>query len=286
MKIFKINLLCLIATVIFMSCSSDDNNNDNTITDETENFELIQSFQTDDYTIDLYNESGNLKVGYNSIYLQVQNEDGEFIDDAAIEWEPMMTMEMDDMTHEHSSPYSSISKVEGKETLYRGYIVFIMESDEMDTWNLRLRLNQDDEIDEEIEVVSGESDYHKTFVTTMGTDDEQYYLALIEPEKPKIGTNDITVGLFKQESMDEFPIVDDFKIKVDPRMPGMDNHSAPGNEDMTQDEDGFYQGKVGFSMTGYWKINLILENEEEEVLSGEEITEENEESSIHFKLEF
>ena len=39
-------------------------------------------------------------------------------------------------------------------------------------------------------------------------------------------------------------------------------------------------------MTGYWKINLILENEIGETLKGESISDDNESSSIFFEINF
>ncbi len=75
--------------------------------------------------------------------------------------------------------------------------------------------------------------------------------------------------------------------KMDPRMPGMGNHSSPNNEDLIFDTSSdTYMGKLSLTMTGYWKINLKLENEVGEVLKGEDITEENESSSLFFELEF
>ena len=84
---------------------------------------------------------------------------------------------------------------------------------------------------------------------------------MVEPSNPEGGVNDMIVGLYKRVSDTEFPVVDGYTIRVDPRMPGMGNHGAPGNVDLTQGADGFYHGMVGFSMTGYWKINLMLEEQ-------------------------
>lgn len=69
-------------------------------------------------------------------------------------------------------------------------------------------------------------------------------------------------------------------------MPSMGNHGSPNNVDLTQISNGFYQGKLSLTMSGYWKINLMLENENGEILKGEPITESNESSSIYFEIEF
>ncbi len=39
-------------------------------------------------------------------------------------------------------------------------------------------------------------------------------------------------------------------------------------------------------MTGYWKLNLKLMNANDDVLKGEDVTDENEASSLYLELEF
>src|SRR5699024_1883149 len=281
MKIYIYNTLFIFFTFFIISCSSDDDLNIDNI-DETENLHLIKSFDDQNYTLELFSSTEKLTVGYNQIYLRLTDKNGNYIENASIDWKPMMTMNMEDMTHQHSSPFSEITKAEDKQTLFEGYIVFTMPSDgENNYWELNLNFsveNENVELKEKVEVISTESDYHKVYTSKMGEDEVNYLLALVEPTTPEIGTNDIVVALFKSTENDEFPIVDDYQIKVDPRMPGMGNHSAPGNEDMTQKEDGFYHGKVGFSMSGYWKINLLLENQSGTKVAGNSITEDQPES--------
>lgn len=281
-------MLFLFLSIIFISCSSDDDINIDSI-DETDNLHLIETFNSQDYTLEVFSTAEQLIVGYNQIYLRLTDKNGNYIEEADMEWKPMMTMNMENMEHHHSSPFSEIKKTENKQTLFEGYIVFTMPSGENDFWNLEFDLSvgqKNISFEEEINVISTESNYNKVYTSKMGENNTNYILALVDPMNPEIGTNDIVVVLFESIEDDTFLIVDDFQIKVDPRMPGMDNHSAPGNEDMTQREDGLYQGKVGFSMSGYWKINLILEDESGTVVAGEAVTEDDPESSIHFKLEF
>jgi len=289
MKYLKISMLVALIAIFMISCSNDDNITPN-YNNEVENLQLIKSFSQDGYTLELFNKTGKLQVGYNKLTLRLKDADGKYVQNATIDWMPMMTMNMGGMTHQHSSPYSEISKVSGKQTLYQGYIVFIMASDEPNNyWDLHINLSVDGQnisIEDKVNVISTESQYNKVYTSGMGTDDENYMLALVEPENPIIGTNDIVVALFKKGDNHDFPIVNNYKIKVDPRMPGMGNHSAPGNVDMTQGNDGFYHGKVGFSMSGYWKINLILEDGSGTVIKGEPVTETNPESSLNFKIEF
>lgn len=288
MKLLKLSMLFLFGAFLLVSCKKDKDEAPKNI-NEVENLKLVKTITDSLYTIELFNSSGQLNVGYNKIYIRLTDKDGNYIPQSSIDWMPMMTMKMGEMMHQHSCPFSEISKVIGKQYLFEGYIVFIMATNGPDNfWNLKINYTVDGQnfvVDDKVDVISTDSDYHKIYTSGMGIDSNTYILALIEPNTPKIGTNDIVVGLFKKASMMSFPIVDNYKIKVDPRMPSMGNHSAPGNEDMMQGSDGFYHGKVGFSMSGYWMINLILENAGT-VVKGEAITEEHLESSLNFKIEF
>lgn len=290
MKFLKFNLLFAMTVVLLLSCSKDDDKVQPPNQDETKNLHLIESFSESGYTVELFTSSEPLKVGYNKIFLRLSDEEGDPVEQVSWNWMPMMTMEMNGMSHQHSSPFSDISKVSGKETLFEGYIVFIMPSDApTNVWELKIHFSvegQNFEVNEKVNVISTDSEFNKIYTSGMGSDGTTYHLALIEPATPEIGPNNMVVALFKKGENHDFPIVDDFSIKVDPRMPAMGNHSAPGNEDLIQKEDGFYHGKVGFSMTGYWKINMILENSTGEVVKGEPVTEQNPESSLNFKLEF
>ena len=99
--------------------------------------------------------------------------------------------------------------------------------------------------------------------------------------------NAITIGLFKMESMMSFPVVENFKINLDPRMPSMGNHSSPNNQDLVYNAiTKLYDGKLSLTMTGYWKLNLILRNQNNEILKGEAVTEENEASTLFLEIEF
>ena len=121
----------------------------------------------------------------------------------------------------------------------------------------------------------------------MGSDNVRYIVTLIEPNTPKIAINDMVVGLYKMETMMSFPVVENYKITLDPRMPGMGNHSSPNNTDLTFNvQDGLYHGDLSLTMTGYWVLNLKLLNTTDVVLKGEVITTETTKSSLYLELEF
>lgn len=110
---------------------------------------------------------------------------------------------------------------------------------------------------------------------------------MVNPSNPKVGINDMQAMLFKMESMSSYPSVDNFTVRIDPRMPSMGNHGSPNNVDLVQtNSSGAYNGKLSLTMTGYWKINLQVLDENQTVLKGEEVTTAVEASSIFFEVEF
>ena len=109
----------------------------------------------------------------------------------------------------------------------------------------------------------------------------------MNPKNFQVAQNDFEMVLHKMENMMTFPVVEDYKITMDPRMPSMGNHSSPNNQDLTYNAaTQKYEGVLSLTMTGYWKINLKLLNENDEVLKGEEVTENLLESSLYMELEF
>ena len=283
MKNFKYLSILLLAFIHF-SCSSDHDAKPENSADETSGLLKIQEVSNDNHTIELYSETGKLTQGYNSVFLRIKDKTtSKYITDAALNWTPVMNM----TTMKHSCPKSSIEKTTGKKTLYEGNIIFQMAQNATEFWELKFNYSIKDVNYTAVAVINVTA-YDKRNVSSFkGTDGTNYVLALINPQKPKVGINDMSAALYKMEDMMTFTVVDNFKVKIDPRMPGMGNHSSPNNIDLTQSESkGSYKGKLSLTMTGYWKINLQLLNAAGEVLKGEECTAENLSSSLFFEVEF
>lgn len=284
MKTLKYIFAILILSVSFVSCSDDENDTPEEV-NPVEGLTMIYEIPAADHTVQIYSAKQNLEVGYNEISIRIKDKASDkFLTNAAPTWMPMMHME----TVEHSAPHSMLSNTE-ESTVYKGYIVFQMPSNDTEYWELTLNYSMNGEAKEEalrVSVAQPADGLNKTQVFT-GSDDVRYILAYVNPQEPKVAINDMQAVLYKMETMMSFPMVENYKITVDPRMPGMGNHSSPNNVDMTYNAaTKTYDGKLSLTMTGYWKINLKLMNENDEVLKGEDVTEANPESSLYFELEF
>ena len=274
-------LLITATTLTFTSCSSDD---ENTPTDELAELSKFKEFSNDTHTIELYKHMGGLEQGFNEISLRIKDKTtNEYVKNAEVTWMPVMHMAM----MNHSCPKSAVEKETTNGTLYEGYIVFQMPQNETEYWDLQINYTIDNLAFTATSVIDVPASLERRVTTFTGSDGVKYIVAYAEPHHPEVALNDIEIGVFKMQDMMNFPVVDGFKVKIDPRMPSMGNHSSPNNVDAMQNSIGeLYEGKMALTMTGYWKINLQLENAEGTVLKGEAITDTTTESSIFFEIEF
>ena len=55
-------------------------------------------------------------------------------------------------------------------------------------------------------------------------------------------------------------------VEIDPEMPAM-NHGSPNNVNPVHIGNGHYKGVANFTMTGWWRINLVIKDGEGNVLT-------------------
>lgn len=280
MKILK-HIFPIVLLTFFYSCDNDDVEKE---IDETTELNYIQTLSNDTHDIEIFSKQENLQQGYNNVYLRVVEKNSEsYINNASLSWNPVMHM----TNMMHSCPKSEITRATDTKTLYNGYIVFQMAENDTEKWMLTINYtidNEDFSVEEQIHVPAAEK---KNVSVFMGTDDTRYIVALISPEDPSVGMNDFKVGVFTMENMMSFPLVENYMVKHDPRMPSMGNHSSPNNTDLLfNTSTKMYEGDLSLTMTGYWKLNLMLYNANNELIKGEAVTDTNESSSLYLELEF
>lgn len=242
MKIFiKLAVICAIVTLI--SCSE---NNEVTPTIETELTE-ISSFTENGITISLY-ASETLFVGYNTIKAKMENQEGELLS-GNVSITPMMQM----MDMAHSAPAENTGEQTFNEGVVEFNVVFVMPSGEMGGWSLDFDINGT-EISVPVQVSNPEKARLTSFVSQMD-ETTMYFVALINPNEPEVGSNDIEIAVFKRANMMDWPAVTGLSFTLEPWMVSMD-HGSPNNEAPVHVKDGHYIGKVNFTMTGDWQIRL------------------------------
>ena len=282
MKFQLKNILAVVAIALaFSSCSSDS---ETPAVNELAELTKFKEITNTTHTVELYAHTGALEQGYNEISLRIKdNTSGQYVKNATVSWMPLMHM----TTKTHSCPKSEVEKMTADGTLYKGNIVFQMAQNATEYWDLKIDYTVNGTAYAATSVIDVPASAKQRVTTFTGSDNVRYIVAYVEPHHPKVALNDITVGVYKMESMMSFPVVDNFKVKIDPRMPSMGNHGSPNNVDLTQSTlDKLYHGKLSLTMTGLWKINLQLLNASNVVLKGESITDLVPASSIYFEIEF
>ena len=257
---------------------------DASVVDELEGLSKFKEISNTTHTIELYKHMGGLEQGFNEIALKIKDKtSNQYITNATVSWMPLMHMTM--MTH--SCPKSPVEKVSANGSVYEGYIVFQMAQNATEYWDLKIDYIINGTAYSMTSVIDVPTSAKQRVSSFTGSDNVKYVVAYVDPHHPKVGINDMVAGVWKMQDMMTFPVVDNFKLKIDPRMPSMGNHSSPNNVDLTQiAAGGLYNGKLSLTMTGLWKINLQLLNASGTVLKGETITDVVPASSFYFEIEF
>lgn len=276
MNIIKNTFSLLILSLALYSCTSET---EEPIDIEFENYELVDSFESDDYLVEILSLTGDFQTGYNDIILHI-TKDGNNASNLNPEWLHLMEM----MTKTHSGPKSKLSPVEDAQGYYQGFLVFQMTNLDGSGWNLDISPEEGVNLNQEIIVNNADQ---RTVTVFTGDDQVKYILTYISPNQPEIAVNNLTVGLFKMENMMTFPVVENYSLLSDPRMPSMDNHSSPNNTPLSYKvEEQNYQGDLSLTMSGLWNLNFILQNEAGEAIFGTEVTDDNLTSELYLSLSF
>jgi hypothetical protein len=281
----KYILPILFIAILSTACSSDDDDNDvPPVTNEVEGLTKIQDLTNSTHTIELYNKTGMFYTGYNTVSVRIKdNTTNDYSETATVSWIPVMQMP----TMQHSCPNSNPVKASGKDTVYQGSIVYQMTNTDGSGWSLTVNYTIDGVDYSVTDTITVMQNVDQNVASFMGSDDKRYIVAFIEPNSPIIGINELIVGVYEMETMMSFPVVENYTLTLDPRMPGMGNHSSPNNTNLTYNSaDNMYHANLSLTMTGYWVLNLELMNEMDTVLKGEPVTEDNPQSSLYLELEF
>lgn len=255
----------------------------NTIVPEHNEFKNAAQIDYAGYKISIQALNGTLYKGYNEIRLQITNSrNGQKEKVSSVKFLPIRTFvdgSSSSCPHRHDMTYRS------EDGLFQGYVVFTSESSANENWEAYLSFtvgNQVYKIRQPI-TVKEQPNKNLNMTTFTGSDNQQYFIALVSPQKPKVAENKLVAGIYQYNRPVSGPIgafpdpsqfsyseVSGYTLKLDPRMPepSMGNHSSPNNIDLTGGEDGLYHGVVNYTMTGNWTLNLIMLNQNGRILKG------------------
>ncbi|SMD01712.1 FixH family protein [Pedobacter nyackensis] len=260
-KLYIFFLLCSILT----ACKKDVINQ--TVTDPKAGLQKISEVYALGIStkVELWAEK-DLTTGHNQLFVTLYDSvSNQPITKALVKILPVMDMEMNGMYMSHSTPCLQPESSEVENTLFPFAVVFTMPGNtDQSKWSFDVTIKRDGQNKigtAKLAVAVGASSPErvKMLTTTQG---EKLVVSYYFPNPPKIGINDLEVIIYRQQDKMSFLSVDNFLLVMRPEMPAM-GHGSPNNINPVHTKNGYYKGKVNFTMTGDWRINLDLVNAEQ-----------------------
>lgn len=286
MRAFNFLVIALCCAVTSCTLDKTDYEAENSaVVPEYFEFKEAVSASSGIYTVSIQALNGTLYKGYNEIRLTITNtQTNQKIQNSQVTFLPIFTNSEGANTscpHKYNLTYDAVNQY------YKGYSVFTEVSNTVNSWKLYLSFTDDNQVFTINQDVTVQAQINKNLNMTAftGNDGQQYYIALVAPQKPGVSLNDLVAGIYKYNEPENpagtFPDPSQFSyseamgytLELDPRMPepSMGNHSSPNNQDLTQRENGLYYGVVNYTMTGNWTLNFILRNQNGLIIKGTEV---------------
>lgn len=287
MKMYQLFIMSLLLIVVSCTLDKTDYESEiNTVVPEHYEFKEATAVNKDGYTISIETLNGIFYQGYNEIRLKVlDTQTNENINVSDVTFLPIMTKADGNKT---SCPYLYTLDYKPDGQYYSGYSVFTDISHTAANWKLYLSFTVNKKMYKANKDVTVNEQTNKNLNMTSftGNDGEQYYIALIAPQKPKVAENKLVAGIYKYNkpvtSTGDFPDPSQFSysevkgytLQLDPRMPepSMGNHSSLNNQDLIQGNNGLYHGVVNYTMTGNWTLNFIMLDQNGKIIKGTKVS--------------
>jgi len=248
----KTGIVLLLSVIIFGFFTGCDDSTTNPEEENTVTYTKLVEGYTQATKVEVYVEEAPYS-GYNHIYIALSDSASKkAVTEAQVTLKPIMDMGM----MVHSAPLENPSTQQAQNGYFAGAVIFIMSG----MWQLEVSFVRGDNqaagsVNFEFEVAPASLVKNVT-----GSDSVKYFITLMKKNKWQVGMNDIEFCLNKKETMMNFPPVTDMTMVMDPWMDmgGGSGHGSPNNENPAHQGSGHYKGKVNFTMSGDWDINLDI----------------------------
>lgn len=269
MKKIKNILVAAMAAVALVSCSKDDKKEEKPVTPVAPKTVAEQKVET--YTVRLQSPTGTFVMGYNDVSLSVVDATGKEVAVEAATFTPWMDMFKGDgkggfskeIMHTHTCPHTALAK-EGN--VWHSKVLFQMKTAPSGVWFAKVTFKvggkeyKTDRLDftvvEQTNKALGKVRNFRVFTEGGNPKGQKHIYAVIAPEQPKVGENDLVLGIWKMQSMESFPEVEGLTVEVAVR-------DATGKELSTTTlsyKDKFYRGKVTYPKAGAYILAYTLKD--------------------------
>ena len=262
MKKIKYILVAAMAVATLFSCKKDD--------DKPAPVPVPEA-KVDVYTVRLESSTGTFVMGYNDLTLSVLDAAGKEVAVEAATFTPWMDMFKGDgkggfskeIMHTHTCPHTALAKegnvwksqalfqmVTGPSGVWFGTITFKVAGKDYELKRL------DFEVKPQTNKALGTVNRFKLFSETKPKGQTHLY-ALIAPAQPKAGENEIALGIWKMETMKNFPKVTDWTVEVSVK--AKDGTEVLSTTTLRYERD-FYRGKVSYPKAGAYTLSYTLKD--------------------------
>ena len=265
MKKFKYILVAAMAVATLFSCKKDD---DKPASKPTP---TVPEAKVDVYTVRLESSTGTFVMGYNDLTLSVLDAAGKEVAVEAATFTPWMNMFKGDskggftkeIMHTHTCPHTALAKegnvwksqalfqmVTGPSGVWFGTITFKVAGKDYELKRL------DFEVKPQANKALGTVNRFRLF-SEAKPEGQAHLYALVAPENPKAGENEIALGIWKMESKKNFPKVTDWTVEVSVK--AKDGTEVLSTATLRYERD-FYRGKVSYPKAGAYTLSYTLKD--------------------------
>lgn len=269
MKRFKYITMAALAIVSLLSCSKKDDDKPTPPVPPTPPTQLktVAETKVDTYTVRLQNTSGTFVMGYNDVTLSVTDTSGKEVPVEEATFAPRMEMykkegensKVVDFTH--TCPHTALAK-EGN--VWKSQALFQMMTGTTGSWYgivaFKVR-GEEKRIDRLDFVVKPQTNKAlgtvNRFVLFSGDKGQMHLYALVAPESPKVGENEIALGIWEMENLQNFPRVTDWTVEVSVK--SKEGTVVLSTATLRYERD-FYRGKVFYPKAGEYTLSYTLKD--------------------------
>lgn len=270
-------LFPLIALFGFTSCLSDTESNDiifenNPLKDR----HLLLSFTNDLHEIEIYTRDTVLYEGYNDILFRIKDRNDKYISYATIQSNLLAA----DST---KAPKVAVNLSIDNPDVYTSFFVFPKNTYTKD-WSLHITYQiQSTTYTSKTELRVIKPEVNKVTVEEkMGLDNKEYLIVLTDPYKPISGFNNFSLILFEKKNLSDYEIRRDLNVYAWLSKDDYTDHlvvDLPFRTNLDR-----YQNKIEIIDLGLWKLNMLVKNEYNTIILGNEKSANQLTSSLHFPL--
>lgn len=255
--ILKCITILFISTLI-LSCNNDEPKVTNNYIKISEAVSTNSSFKVEMFSQD------SLFMGFNKLYFKItDNSSGLAVSQATLALHPMMDMG----TSKHACPVENPANDVPTDGYYTGAVNFSMPG--TNSWTVGVDVTANGKTETSIlkltkvmavnpvrKIVVIDSIMNSGVLTQT-----KYPISLVIPKTWKVGINPFEITVNMMQDMMNFPACSDLTVEITPEMPSM-GHGSLNNVNPVYVSNGHYVGSVNFTMTGAWRIHMLLKKGE------------------------